>query len=57
MYINDAMSKIDCIQIPSIDTRGATRGAKYQGGQISPGGVVVFAESLWHLGVITLSRG
>jgi hypothetical protein len=40
MYINDAMSKIDCIQIPSIDTRGATRGAKYQGGQISPGGVV-----------------
>ena len=36
MYINDAMSKIDCIQIPSIDTRGA----KYQGGQISPGGVV-----------------
>jgi hypothetical protein len=43
MYINDAMSKIDCIQIPSIDTRGATRGAKYQGGQISPGGVVLLS--------------
>ena len=44
MYINDAMSKIDCIQIPSIDTRGA----KYQGGQISPGGVVHVALQCKH---------